>query len=293
MAVVTNIDADHMATYGGDFEKLKQAFVDFLHNLPFYGMAVLCYEDENVREIASKVHKPVVTYGLKEDADYHVTGIQRQGRFTHFTVNKPGEKGWLQVTINQPGTHSILNSLAAIVVADVVGVKAKDINRGLAEFAGIGRRLQIIGEYSISGKNVLFIDDYAHHPTELKATLEAVKQGWPDRRIVVVFQPHRYSRTHDLMDDFSSVLSDENPLVITEVYAAGEKPLSSADGRALCRAIRARGQADPVFVEDIEDLPETLKNLLASGDLVLTMGAGSIGQAAAELAGNLEGVEVV
>lgn len=292
MAVVTNIDADHMDTYGGDFEKLKQAFVDFLHNLPFYGMAILCFEDETVREIASKVHKPVVTYGLSEDADYHVTDIQRQDRFSHFTVNKPGNRGWLKVTINQPGTHSILNSLAAIVIADLVGVRAEAIGKGLEEFAGIGRRLQMNGEYTIDGNNVLFIDDYAHHPTELRATLEAVKQGWPQRRIVVVFQPHRYSRTHDLMDDFSSVLSDENPVVVTEVYAAGEKPQSSADGRSLCRAIRARGQTDPVFVEDIEALPETLKNLLNDGDLVLTMGAGSIGQVATGLASKLEGVEV-
>lgn len=292
MAVVTNIDADHMTTYGGDFEKLKQAFVDFLHNLPFYGIAILCYDDEVVREITPMVHKPVVTYGISSVADYFITDIERTGRYSRFMVNKPGHESWLNVTINQPGTHSILNSLAAIVVADLLGVAAESIKTGLAEFAGIGRRLQINGEFQVDGKNVLFVDDYAHHPTELRATLEAVKQGWSDRRIVVVFQPHRYSRTHELMDDFSSVLSEESPVVITEVYAAGEKPLSGADGRALCRAIRARGQVDPVFIENIELLPEALGNLLEDNDLVLTMGAGSIGQAAAELPARLQGVEV-
>ncbi|MBE9515678.1 MAG: UDP-N-acetylmuramate--L-alanine ligase [Proteobacteria bacterium] len=292
MAVVTNIDADHMATYDGDFEKLKQAFLAFLHNLPFYGMAILCNEDEVVRELIPQVHKPHVTYGLSDDADYSAVQIRHEDRHSHFVVNKPDQKNWLQVTINQPGTHSILNSLASIVIADLVGVEADAIKKALAEFAGIGRRLQINGEYTINGKNILFIDDYAHHPTELKATLEAVKQGWSERRIVVVFQPHRYTRTHDLMDDFSAVLSEENPVVVTEVFAAGEKPQSGADGRALCRAIRARGQTDPVFVEELDSLPEVLGNLLEDGDLVLTMGAGSIGQAATELPVRMQGVEV-
>jgi UDP-N-acetylmuramate--alanine ligase len=292
MAVVTNIDADHMATYGGDFDKLKQAFLAFLHNLPFYGVAILCNEDEDVRELAAQVRKPVVTYGLSSEADYSATDIRHEDRLSHFVVNKPGENNWLQVSINQPGTHSILNSLAAIVIADQLGVEGNAIKKALAEFAGIGRRLQINGEYNINGKNILFVDDYAHHPTELKATLEAVKQGWSERRTVVVFQPHRYSRTHDLMDDFSTVLSEENPVVVTEVYAAGEKPQSGADGRALCRAIRARGQVDPVFVEELDSLPDVLGNLLEDGDLVLTMGAGSIGQLAAELPARMEGVEV-
>lgn len=292
MAVVTNIDADHMATYDGDFDKLKQAFLVFLHNLPFYGVAILCNEDEVVRELASQVRKPVVTYGLSSEADYNAIDIRREDRHSHFVVNKPGEDNWLQVSINQPGTHSILNSLAAIVIADQLGVEGNAIKKALAEFAGIGRRLQINGEYNINGKDVLFVDDYAHHPTELKATLEAVKQGWSERRTVVVFQPHRYSRTHDLMDDFSAVLSEENPVVVTEVYAAGEKAQSGADGRALCRAIRARGQVDPVFVEELDSLPDVLGNLLEDGDLVLTMGAGTIGQLAGELPALLEGVEV-
>jgi UDP-N-acetylmuramate--alanine ligase len=293
MAVVTNIDADHMATYGGDFDKLKKAFLAFLHNLPFYGVAILCNEDEDVRELAAQVRKPVVTYGLTSEADYSATDIRHEARLSHFVVNKPGKDNWLQVSINQPGTHSILNSLAAIVIADQLGVDGGAIKKALAEFAGIGRRLQINGEFIINGKNILFVDDYAHHPTELRATLEAVKQGWSDRRTVVVFQPHRYSRTHDLMDDFSAVLSEENPVVVTEVYAAGEKSKSGADGRALCRAIRARGQTDPVFVEELESLPDVLGNLLEDGDLVLTMGAGTIGQLAAELPVRMQGVEVV
>lgn len=291
MAVVTNIDADHMSTYEGDFEKLKQTFVAFLHNLPFYGMAVLCYDDAVVRELLPRIHKPVLTYGETEGSDYRVTDIHRDGRSSHFTITRQGNDAWSRFTINQPGTHNILNATAAIAVADVLGVVPDAIQKALQEFAGIGRRLQINGEYEIDGKNVLFIDDYAHHPTEIRATLEAVRQGWQDRRLVTVFQPHRYSRTHDLMDDFSAVLAEETSLVITEVYAAGEKPQSGADGRALCRAIRARGQADPVFVEDVEQLSDVLVNLLQDGDLVLTMGAGSIGQVAAELSDKLNGVE--
>ncbi|MDH5631957.1 MAG: UDP-N-acetylmuramate--L-alanine ligase [Gammaproteobacteria bacterium] len=292
MAVVTNVDADHMSTYEGDFEKLKQTFVAFLHNLPFYGMAVLCYDDTVVRELLPRIHKPVLTYGETEGADYRISDIRRDGRSSHFVISKPGNDAWSNFTINQPGTHNILNATAAIAVADVLGVAPVAIQKALQEFAGIGRRLQINGEYEIDGKNVLFIDDYAHHPTEIRATLEAVRQGWQERRLVTVFQPHRYSRTHDLMDDFSAVLAEETSLVITEVYAAGEKPQSGADGRALCRAIRARGQADPVFVDDVEQLSDVLVNLLQDGDLVLTMGAGSIGQVAAELSGKLNGAEV-
>ena len=286
MAIVTNIDADHMDTYGGDFSRLKQAFVEFLHNLPFYGLAVLCIDDPVVREIIPQVHKPVRTYGVSADAQVRATGITQNGLQMRFTVQLPGSDIGVPITLNHPGQHNVLNALAAIAVAHELRVPQGAIQEGLANFGGIGRRFQINGQVAIKGGDVLLVDDYGHHPRELAVTIEAARAGWPQRRLVVAFQPHRYTRTRDLFDDFCTVLGDLDPVVITEVYAAGEAPIAGADGRALCRAIRARG-TQPIFVEKVEELPLRLKDILKPNDLLLTLGAGSIGQVAANLAHTL------
>ena len=287
MAVVTNIDADHMETYGGDFSRLKQAFIDFLHNLPFYGLAILCVDDPVVREILPYVHKPVRTYGTGAEADVRATDITQDGMQMHFNVTI-GRNKTLAITLNQPGRHNVLNALAAITVANELHVPEAAIRAGLAGFAGIGRRFQVNGSVSLAGGDVLLVDDYGHHPRELAATLQAARDGWPTRRLVVAFQPHRYTRTRDLLDDFSAVLAGCDPLLITEVYAAGEAPISGADGRALCRAIRARG-GNPVFIENVHDLPTLLSDTLRANDLLLTLGAGNIGHVAAGLAQRLGG----
>jgi len=283
ISVVTNIDADHMETYGGDFERLKQAFIDFLHNLPFYGLAILCIDDETVREILPQVHRPVLTYGFSEDADVRATGMEQEGLTTTFHAILPGSEKPFEVVLNHPGRHNVLNALAAIAVANELGVDRKSILAGLKQFAGIGRRFQVMGRIERDSGDILFVDDYAHHPREIEATLSALRNGWPERRAVVVFQPHRYTRTRDLMDDFVNVLADQDPLLVTEVYAAGESPISGADGRALCKNIRARGKTAPVFVEDVHTLPSVLADLIKENDVVLTLGAGNIGYVASTL----------
>jgi UDP-N-acetylmuramate--alanine ligase len=313
--VVTNIDADHMATYGGDFNRLKQAFVEFLHHLPFYGLAVLCLDDPVVREILPLVHKPLLTYGMSPEADVRASDIREDGLKMHFTVSLRGQDNWLKVTLSQPGRHNVQNALAAIAIAHELEVPQDAIARALANFSGIGRRFQINGiikwggdvqgRTSVAGDttpgmeeveqrkerlsrmsgatDVIFVDDYGHHPREIAVTVDAARRSWPGRRLVVVFQPHRYTRTHDLLDDFSAVLSEIEVLLVTEVYAAGEKPISGADGRALCRAIRARGKADPIFVPDVYTLPAVLNGIVRANDVVLTLGAGDIGKVAAAL----------
>jgi UDP-N-acetylmuramate--alanine ligase len=283
MSVVTNIDADHLGTYGGDFSVLKKAFVDFLHNIPFYGVVIMCVDDPVVREILPSLHKPVLTYGTRPNADLRATNIQQRGERTDFAVSLRGQDDWLQVSLNQPGKHNVLNALAAIAVAHELGVSDDAIIKGLSEFGGIGRRFQINGVVNMKGGDVLLVDDYAHHPREIAVTLDAARKGWPERRLVVVFQPHRYSRTHDLLDDFAAVFSDQDPLLVTEVYAAGEKPISGADAKALCRTIRARGLTNPVFVPDVKELSKVLQGVLQPNDLLLTLGAGNIGQVAATL----------
>jgi UDP-N-acetylmuramate--alanine ligase len=283
MAVVTNIDADHMATYGGDFERLKQAFVDFLHQLPFYGLAVLCIDDAAVRAIMPAVHKPLLTYGFGAEADVRARDIREDGLTMHFTVDLRGARDWLSVTLNQPGRHNVQNALAAIAIANELGVAKDAIARALANFSGIGRRFQINGRVARNGAEVVLVDDYGHHPREIAATVDAARRAWPQRRLVVAFQPHRYTRTHDLFDDFVAVLAEIDVLLVTEVYAAGEKPIPGADGRALCRAIRARGKTDPIFVPAVNELPTVLAGLLAPNDVVLTLGAGDIGRVAAGL----------
>jgi UDP-N-acetylmuramate--alanine ligase len=283
LAVVTNIDADHLSTYEGDFQRLRQTFVEFLHHLPFYGLAVLCLDDPNVREVLPEMTRQVRSYGIDaDDADIRALNIRQQGKQMHFEVHQ-AEHAVLNVVLNLPGRHNVLNALAAVAVARELGVDDETVQQALETFAGIGRRFQINGELSIADGSVLFIDDYGHHPREIAATLEAVRNGWPERRLVVVFQPHRYSRTLDLFDDFARVLADADVLLVSEVYAAGEAPISGADGRALCRAVRGRGRVDPIFVQEVEDLPAVLTDLLQAGDLVLTLGAGSIGAVAAAL----------
>jgi len=284
MAVVTNIDADHLSTYEGDFERLRQTFIDYLHHLPFYGLAVLCLDDPQVANILAEVTRPVITYGIDSDADVRASEVRQQQLQTHFQVRRPGHDRPLSVTLNLPGRHNVLNALAAIAVATELGVADEAIQRALSGFQGIGRRFHVAGEIPFTAGKVLLIDDYAHHPREIAPTLAAVRAGWPERRLVVVFQPHRYSRTHDLFDDFIQVLSGVDVLVLCEVYAAGEAPISGADGRSLSRGIRARGHVDPVFVERLEMLPDVLDDILHDGDVLLTLGAGDIGAAAAQLA---------
>ena len=282
IAIVTNVDNDHLVTHGGDFEKLKQSFVEFLHNLPFYGLAVLCSDDLVVRELLPLVGRPMVRYGLGEDADLRATGLERQGAKTRFRVERAG-RAPLPVTLNLPGLHNVRNALAAIAVATELEVDDAAIQRALAAFEGIGRRLETIGDVATPAGRVTIVDDYGHHPTEIEATLEAARQSWPGRRVVLAFQPHRYTRTHDLIDDFGRVLSGADVLLVTEVYAAGEEPIANADGRAICRAVRGCGCIEPVFVEDVHELPAALAGVIEDHDVVLTMGAGSIGAVAHEL----------
>ena len=282
IAIVTNIDNDHLGTHEGDFSRLRHSFVDFLHNLPFYGLAVLCIDDDQVRGILNSVARPIITYGLDTAADVRAVNLRRDGAVTHFDARRPNQPV-LPVTLNLPGIHNVRNALASIAVAGELGVADAAIQRALAAFQGIDRRLQLLGELRWQGGRAVLVDDYGHHPTELAATLEAARQGWPERRLVLAFQPHRYTRTRDLLDDFGRVLSAVDVLLVTEVYAAGEAPIPNADGRAICRAVRSRGVVEPVFVEHVEELADALKRVLHDGDLVLTMGAGNIGAVAQEL----------
>ncbi|MGH8501831.1 MAG: UDP-N-acetylmuramate--L-alanine ligase [Gammaproteobacteria bacterium] len=287
IAVITNIDTDHLGTYGGDFQKLRAAFVEFLHHLPFYGLAVLCADDEQVRAILSLVSRPVMTYGIDAEADIRARDVTHAGAQSRFRVSLPGAGAELDVALNLPGRHNVLNALAAIAVAYELGVSGEAIQTALRGFQGIGRRFQSYGDVATRAGTVTMVDDYGHHPTEMAATLAAVRAGWPDRRLVLVFQPHRYTRTRDLFDDFTQVLNEVDVVVLLEVYAASEAPIAGADSRALCRALRVRGKLDPVFVEDIDELPATLSDLLRDRDVLLTLGAGSIGAAAAALPAQL------
>ncbi|HMA12736.1 MAG TPA: UDP-N-acetylmuramate--L-alanine ligase [Steroidobacteraceae bacterium] len=284
IAIVTNIDKDHLGTHGGDFQKLRQSFVEFLHNLPFYGLAVLCADDAELSSLLPQVGRPMVSYGLAEHADVRAVDIRRAGSATHFNVLRKGHDP-LPVTVNLPGMHNVLNSLAAIAVATDLAVSDTAIQRALEKFQGIDRRLQVVGEVAAAG--IAIVDDYGHHPTEIAATLDALRQAYAGRRIVLVFQPHRYSRTRDLMDDFARVLSEADTLLVTEVYAAGEAPIEGADARAVCRAVRGRGKVEPVFVPQVEQVADSLAGLLRPGDVIAMMGAGSISAVAHELAAQL------
>jgi UDP-N-acetylmuramate--alanine ligase len=283
MSVVTNIDQDHMATYQGSYQRLKDTFIEFLHHLPFYGMAVMCIDDEGVREILPQLSKPVTTYGVHEEADVRAIDIEQQGLHTAYTVLRRGDYPPLRVTLNMPGWHNMLNSLAAICVATMLGIADSAILASLSAFKGVGRRFQIQGDLMLKTGKLTLVDDYGHHPREIAATLEALRQAWPDRRSVIIFQPHRYSRTRDLFEDFVQVLSTVDVLILMDVYSAGESRIPGADGRALSRAIRVRGQVDPVFVENWEELPQLLAGILKNDDVLLTMGAGNVGQIAMQL----------
>lgn len=283
IAVVTNIDADHLEAYGGEMSRLKQGFVDFLHNLPFYGVAIMCSDDDNTREIIPRLERRVVSYGFNERADLRISALQRLGAQTRFKLQSRQQGPAESYLLNLPGVHNVLNAVAAIAVADELNVDKDAVHAALTNFSGIDRRLQVVDTVNTAAGSVTFVDDYGHHPTEIAATLAAARDAWPGRRLVVVFQPHRYSRTRALLDDFAQVLATVDVLLLTEVYPAGEEPLADADGKALARAIRARGAVEPVFVEDLDALHRLLGNVLRADDVVLTLGAGSIGALARQL----------
>lgn len=283
LAVLTNIDDDHLQTYQGDYQLLRDNFLEFLHHLPFYGLAVVCLNDPGVQNVLSDITKPVLTYGIDCEADVYARITRQEQHRTWFEVMRPGQDEWLKIELNLPGVHNVQNALAAIAIATEVGVSDAAIQSALAGFQGIARRCQVIGEIRIGKAKALFIDDYGHHPSEITATLNAIRTGWPGKRLVVIFQPHRYSRTRDLFEDFTQVLSDVDVLLMLDVYSAGEVAVPGADSRSLCRAIRLRGQVDPIFVEDRSEVPELLRTVVREDDLVLTLGAGDVGQLSAEL----------
>jgi UDP-N-acetylmuramate--alanine ligase len=286
ISVVTNIDADHMQTYGHDFGRLKDAFVDFLQRLPFYGVAVLCADDPHVREIMPRVAKQIVGYGLDESANVRAENVKAQdGRMYFDCVRVNGGTTRFPVTLNLPGAHNVRNALAAIAVAGELGVPDAVMVKALSEFTGVGRRFQRYGEVSLpAGGAFTLIDDYGHHPAEMRATLAAARGAFPGRRLLLAFQPHRYTRTRDCFEDFVSVLGSVDALILTEVYAAGEAPIVAADGRALARALRVAGRIDPVFVENVADMPRAILDAARAGDVLITMGAGSIGGVPGKLA---------
>lgn len=285
VSVVTNIDHDHMETYGGDFSVLKKTFLDFLHNLPFYGLAVMCGDDPVVREIMPDVSRAIITYGFGEDCDVRAINIRQDKLVTSFDVVRLHHDELLAVTVNMPGEHNVLNALAVVAVATDEGVSDSAIQEGLSGFQGVGRRFQVYGEMPVGKQgSAMFVDDYGHHPREVAATIRAVRAGWPDRRLVMIYQPHRYSRTRDLYEDFVDVLSSVDSLVLLEVYAAGEEPIAGADGRSLSRSIRTRAVIDPIFVESVDDVADALAHLIRPNDIVITQGAGNVGQLASQLA---------
>jgi len=275
IAIVTNIDNDHLSAHGGDFGLLKQSFVDFLHNLPFYGLAVLCADDPQLRSIVPEIGRPILSYGLDAGADVRAVEVTAAGLQTRFRVLRAGSVP-LAVQLNLPGLHNVRNALAAVAVASELGIDDQAILRALAAFQGVDRRLQHIGDVATAVGRITIVDDYGHHPTEITATLAAVRQGYAGRRVLLAFQPHRYTRTRDLIDDFGKALSAADALLVTEVYAAGEAPIAAADGRAICRAVRGRGQLEPLFVEKVEELAPALRDVIRGGDVIVCMGAGNI-----------------
>lgn len=284
ISIVTNIEADHMATYGGDFNRLKDTFIQFLHNLPFYGLAVMCLDDPVIASLLSQVARPVVTYGVSPDADVRAENIVMEGTRSHFDVVRRDHAGVLKVSLNIPGHHNVLNALAAIAVATDEGISDRAIVTALEKFQGVGRRFQLADNIPCDDGVITLVDDYGHHPTEVAATLNAARGAWPNRRIVMMYQPHRYSRTRDLYEDFVSVLSQVDLLLLLEVYSAGEDAIAGADGRSLSRSIRQRGAVDPIFVEDVQQIPQILKDVLKPGDVLITQGAGNVGSISSKLA---------
>ncbi len=285
-AIVTNIDADHMDTYGGSFDVLKDTFIKFLQKMPFYGLAVICGDDANIREIMPRIGRPVVTYGFNEDNDIRAVDVEQTGMQSHFTVLRKDREP-LRLTINLPGLHNILNALAAIGIATDEGVSDAAIARALEGFSGVGRRFQVQGEYALDEGTVKLVDDYGHHPKEVEATIKAARASHPDRRLVMMFQPHRFSRTRDCFDDFVDVLSQVDQLLLLEVYPAGEKPIVGADSRSLARSIRLRGEVEPILIDPVEgNLQNVIQKVLQANDLLLTQGAGNVGAISVELAQN-------
>ncbi|EJO34127.1 UDP-N-acetylmuramate--L-alanine ligase [Acinetobacter radioresistens] len=283
-AIVTNIDADHMDTYGGSFDVLKDTFIQFLHKLPFYGLAVVCGDDANIREIMPRIARPLLTYGFNPDNDIRAVDVEQDGMRSHFTVLRKDREP-LRLTINQPGLHNVLNALAAIGVATDEGVSDAAIGRALEGFSGVGRRFQVQGEFGLEQGTVKLVDDYGHHPKEVEATIKAARQSHPDRRLVMIFQPHRFSRTRDCFDDFVDVLSQVDQLLLLEVYPAGEKPIVGADSRSLARSIRLRGEVEPILIDPVEgNLQNVIQKVLQPNDLLLTQGAGNVGAISLELA---------
>jgi len=285
VSVITNIDADHMETYQGDFEKLKDTYIDFLHNLPFYGLAVVCIDNPVVRELLPRISRQVITYGFSEDADIRAVNYQQDGSVSYFTVEINGQPP-LDMSVNLPGQHNVLNALAGVAVAKDEGIDDTSIRKALTDFAGIGRRFEQLASLKTPAGNMVLVDDYGHHPSEVKATILAMRTGWPNKRLVMIFQPHRYSRTRDLYEDFVEVLSEVDCLFLLDVYAAGETPVPTADSKSLARSIRQRGQIEPVYVSDVEMLPALLLAQLKDDDMVITQGAGSIGTVARDLSNN-------
>lgn len=284
VSIVTNIDADHMETYGGDFSKLKKTFIEFLHNLPFYGLAVLCGDDAVIRDIIPDVARPILTYGLNEANDFRAINVKQSQMHSEFDVIRPGCDTPLHIRLNIPGIHNVLNATAVIAVATDEGLDDEAIQAGLSNFQGVGRRFQVYGNFPIEAGEAMLVDDYGHHPREVQAIIRAVRDGWPERRLVMVYQPHRYTRTRDLYEDFVEVLSTVDALVLLEVYSAGEDAIPGADSRHLCRSIRARGVIEPIFVESVEGVPDIIKDIVRAGDIVITQGAGNVGALAPELA---------
>jgi UDP-N-acetylmuramate--alanine ligase len=293
VSVITNIDMDHMETYEGDFSRLKKTFIEFIHNLPFYGLLVVCGDDPIIQELLPDISRPVITYGFDEGNDYRAENISQDKTHTKFIVKGKLLKDKLDIdelpiALNMPGKHNVLNSLAAIAVAVDEDVNASAIQLGLESFQGVGRRFQVYGDYTVSDGDLtgeaMLVDDYGHHPREVQATIQAVRDGWAHRRLVMIYQPHRYTRTRDLYDDFVDVLSRVDVLILLDVYPAGEEPIAGADSRHLSRSIRARGQIDPIFVEGIDGVPEVIKDIVRPGDIVITQGAGNVGSLAVILA---------
>lgn len=276
VSVITNIEADHMETYGGDFSLLRRTFMDFLHNLPFYGVAVLCIDDPEVAALLPEVGRTLFTYGFSEEADYRISDVEKKSLITAFTVHRPAPAEPLRLELNMPGIHNVLNATAAVAVACDEGISDEAIRGGLGNFQGVGRRFELLGDLQLATGTAVLVDDYGHHPTELRATLEAARQAWPQRRLVLIFQPHRYTRTRDLFEDFVQVLSSCDVLLLLEVYPAGEEPVAGADGRALARSVRQRGLVDPIFVADVDEVPQVLEGVIHPDDVILTQGAGNV-----------------
>ena len=276
VSVVTNIEADHMETYDFNFDRVKDTYIKFLHNLPFYGLAVLCVDDEVIRSLLVQVARPTLTYGFSDDAAYRIRKVSNSQHQTHFVIDRPDELTSLEITLNIPGRHNVLNAAAAIAVASDEGIPDSAIINGLQEFSGVGRRFEITGDYPVKEGTAMLVDDYGHHPTEVKATIDAVRAGWPGKRLVMVFQPHRYTRTRDLFDDFVEVLSQVDVLIVLDVYAAGEKEIEGASSTDLCSSISQKSAVNPIHAQTLEIVPSLVADFVKADDLVLTQGAGSV-----------------